>query len=100
MYIMKILISLGIFFLISGCSQRREANPIIIETPPNRIAISGKITEDQERVIYTILDKLLEMPYEQHKFERPIGVDIKYNINDVEQYSTSRVVSVGNTVKE
>ncbi len=59
---------------LSGCTNKYR--PIIIETPPNRIAIAGELDDRQREVFYNALRIMVAQPYKNHNYSHPMGVSV------------------------
>jgi len=61
---------------LSGCNNKYR--PIIIETPPNRIAIAGELDDRQREVFYKALKIMIRQPYREHTYAHPMGASISH----------------------
>ena len=74
----SILVTYGLSMLL-GC--QRKFRPLVIEMPPNRIAIGGELDSKQSEVLYKSLRILMTRPYENHQHAHPLGVSSSLIVN-------------------
>jgi len=59
----------------------RPSSPVImIDVPPNRLAISGPMAKKDFVYLEDYLDMLLDEEYRKHQFKHKSGVDITYDM--------------------
>jgi len=59
----------------------RPSSPVItIDVPPNRLAVSGPMMQEDFVYLRSYLDMLLEEDYNRHHYTYKSGVDIKYDM--------------------
>ncbi len=90
--ILSLIVSIYLLTL-TGCTNKYR--PIIIETPPNRIAIAGELDEQQREVFYNALKIMVAQPYREHTYNHPMGASMHQSRSVSESESNSLTVNRG-----
>jgi len=85
--------------MLNGCAfnsfmfEARENKPvIIIEHPPNRVAFGGNLNDKDMYNLKKVLVIMQRMPYQDHHYNSPLGVNVEANINNVRTSNFSATI--------
>jgi hypothetical protein len=79
-------------YIITAGGCYRKTHPVVIEMPPNRVAVGGELSAREERVLYNTIGMLSKRKYKEHHYQHPLGVSINYNANKTESTQTGITV--------
>jgi hypothetical protein len=72
-----IFINVSALLISTGCAVKHR--PIIINVPPNRVAIGGSMDTRQQKVLFKTLEMLLAKPYHPYEYNFPLSADVEYD---------------------
>ncbi len=94
-YILVFIVVVQTIGLFTACSEKFR--PMIIEKPPVRIAVGGKLDKDQERVLYNVMQMTFATKYENYLPPFKLGVESSDTVNHShhEEYNFSETLGGG-----